>query len=116
MDDLIIYSSFLLLGVLISAISQAMLKKESTKDHESVSKEYLNFYVIFAYVLFIGTTFLSIFAYKVVPLSFGAVLETTSYIWITLIGVTIFKEKITKRKMIALALIIGGIVIFSLMG
>lgn len=114
MSELIIYSSILLFGVFISAISQAILKKESMKNHDSVSKEYLNFNVIFAYVLFVGTTFLSIFAYKVVPLSMGPVLEATSYIWITLIGVIVFKEVITKRRLLALALIICGIVLFSL--
>ena len=114
MIDIVAYSSLLLLGVFISAISQVMLKKEAMKKHDSVSREYLNFRVIIAYCLFLGTTFLSIFAYKVVPLSMGPVLESTSYIWITLFGVIIFREKITKRKFIALTLIVFGIIIFSL--
>lgn len=114
MSELIVYSAVLLLGVFISAISQAILKKESMKEHSSVSKEYLNPNVIFAYLLFFGTTFLSIFAYKVVPLSMGPVLEATSYIWITIIGVLMFKEIITKRRLLALVLIIAGIVIFSI--
>ena len=114
MSELIFYSIILLIGVFISAISQAILKKESLKKHDSVSKEYLNVNVIIAYVLFVGTTFLSIYAYKVVPLSMGPVLESTSYIWITLIGVLIFKEIITKRKMFAIIMIIAGISIFSL--
>ena len=114
MSELIIYSGILLLGVLISAISQVILKKESMKKHDSVTGDYLNINVIFAYVLFIGTTFLSIIAYKVVPLSMGPVLEATSYIWITIFGVVIFKETITKRRLLALSLIIGGIILFSI--
>ena len=113
MSELILYSSVLLLGVFIAAVSQVILKKESMKTHDSVSREYLNFNVIFAYALFVGTTFLSIIAYKVVPLSMGPVLEATSYIWITIFGVFIFKETITKRRLLALFLIICGIVIFS---
>lgn len=113
MSELILYSCILLLGVFISSISQVILKKESMKSHESLSKEYTNPRVVFAYVLFVGTTFIAIFAYKVVPLSMGPILEATSYIWIALFGVLIFKEKITKTRYLALALIITGIVIFS---
>ena len=114
--DLIIYTSILLLGVFISAISQVILKKEAISQHDSVSGEYLNFRVMFAYALFVGTTFLCIIAYKVVPLSMGPVLESTSYVWVTIFGVTIFKEKLTKRRLVALVMIICGIIIFSLSG
>ena len=114
MSELIIYSVILLFGVFISAVSQAILKKESVKKHDSVSREYLNINVIIAYILFIVTTFLSIYAYKVVPLSMGPVLESTSYIWITIIGVVFFKEVITRRRLFALILIVGGIIIFSI--
>ena len=114
MSELIIYSGILLFGVFISAVSQVILKKESMVAHESVSKEYLNFKVIFAYILFVGTTLLCILAYKVVPLSMGPVLEATSYIWITLFGLLIFKEKFTKSRFLALVMIICGIILFSI--
>ncbi len=113
MPELIIYSGILLLGVFISAISQVILKKESMKSHDSISKDYLNVNVIIAYILFIGTTLLSIVAYKVVPLSMGPVLEATSYLWITIFGVFIFKETITRRRVLALVLVLCGIVLFS---
>ena len=114
MSELIIYSSVLLIGVFIAAVSQVILKKESMVEHESLSKEYMNTKVVFAYVLFVGTTFLSIFAYKVVPLSMGPILEATSYIWITVFGVFIFKEVITKIRLLALILILCGIIVFSI--
>ena len=72
--------------------------------------------VISAYTIFVLATFLSVFAYKVVPLSMGPILEATSYIYITIFGVTIFKEKLTKRKVIALITIIAGIVVYSTLG
>ena len=103
----------LLFGVFISAVSQVILKKEAMRDHESLTKEYMNPRVIFAYVLFIGTTLLCIIAYRVVPLSMGPVLEATSYIWVTIFGVLIFKEKITRRRLLALIIILSGIVLFS---
>ena len=72
--------------------------------------------VISAYTIFVVATFLGVFAYKVVPLSMGPILEATSYIYITIFGVMIFKERLTKRKLIALITIIVGIVVYSVFG
>ena len=115
-STVIAYSCVLLLGVFISAISQVMLKKAAMKKYDSVIKEYLNPLVIFAYVLFVGTTFLSIIAYRGIPLSMGPILEATSYIYVTIFGVIIFKEKMNLQKIIALGLIIGGIVVYAVLG
>lgn len=112
--QILLYACFILLGVFISAVSQVMLKKASQKKYDSVIKEYLNPLVVFAYVLFVGTTFLSIYAYKVVPLSMGPILEATSYFYVTFFGVKIFGEKMNKKKWIALFLIVIGIVIYAI--
>lgn len=110
----LLYSCVLLLGVFISAISQVMLKKAAMKKYDSVIKEYMNPLVVFAYVLFVGTTLLSILAYRGIPLSMGPILEATSYIYVTIFGVTIFKEKMNVRKVIALGMIIVGIVVYAI--
>lgn len=112
----LLYSCVLLAGVFISAISQVMLKKAAMNPYESKIKEYLNPLVIFAYVLFVGTTLLSILAYKGIPLSMGPILEATSYIYVTIFGVVIFKEKLNRKKLAALVLIISGIVIYAVLG
>ena len=101
----IYYSLFLLAGVFASSISQVMLKKAALKKYDSKIKEYLNPLVFFAYVIFVGTT-----------ISMGPVLEATSYIYITIWGVTIFKEKINFQKLMALVLIIIGIAVYSICG
>lgn len=109
----ILYSCVLLAGVFISAISQVMLKKAAMKSYSSRIREYLNPMVIIAYGLFVGTTLLSIIAYRGIPLSMGPILEATSYIYITFFGVKIFKEKLNVKKILALALILFGIVVYS---
>ena len=114
--EIIIYASFMLLGVFISSIAQVLLKKAAQKNYDSVIKEYLNAPVIIAYAIFFGATFLSIYAYRVVPLSMGAILEATGYIWVTIFGVTIFKEKLDGMKLSALGLILGGIAVYALWG
>ena len=111
-----VYSLVLLLGVFISSVSQVMLKKAAIKQYSSFFKEYLNPLVIFAYILFVGTTLLSIVAYKGIPLSMGPVLEATSYLYITFFGVKIFHEHISRIKVVALGLIIIGILVYTLLG
>lgn len=110
---MMLYAGILLIGVFISAVSQVMLKKAAMKTYESRIKEYLNPLVFFAYVIFVGTTFLSILAYRGIPLSMGPILEATSYIYVTIFGVTIFREKMSRKKLLALALILLGIVVYS---
>ena len=106
----------ILIGTFISSISQILLKKASQKKYSSFWAEYFNPMVIIAYTMFVGTTFLSILAYRGIPLSLGPVLESTGYIYITIFGVLIFNEKVNIKKIIALALIIVGIWIYSFYG
>ena len=110
------YACILLLGVFISAVSQVMLKKAAMRQYDSGLREYLNPLVIFAYVLFVGTTLLSILAYRGIPLSLGPVLEATSYLYVTFFGVVIFHEKLNRKKLVALVFIISGILVSALWG
>ena len=112
-DKVFFFVFFILIGTFISSAAQVLLKKAAMKDHCSVKDEYLNKNVIIAYITFVLATFLSIYAYKGIPLSMGAVLESTSYLYITIFGAYFFKEKITMRKVVAIAFIISGIIIYS---
>ena len=109
-------AALLLIGVLISAISQVLLKKAAMKKYRTPILEYLNPMVIGAYALFFGTTFLSVLAYRGIPLSLGPVLESTSYFYVMFFGVTIFKEKINAKKILALGCIVAGILVYSFFG
>lgn len=109
-----VYALIYLVGVFISSVSQVVLKKSSGKKYDNPIREYLNAPVIIAYSIFFLATLLSIYAYKGIPLSMGPVLEATGYIFVTVFGVTIFKETVTLKKAIALLFIIGGICVYSL--
>ena len=115
-DKVLFYASFILLGTLISSVAQVLLKKAAIQEHCSVKDEYFNKYVVVAYGIFVLATFLSIYAYKGIPLSMGAVLESTSYLYITIFGAYFFKEKITLQKVVALIFIVFGIIIYSCFG
>ena len=103
------YVVILLISVFIASLSQVMLKKSAQKNYKRTIDEYLNPFVMGAYGLFIVTTFLSVLAYRKVPLSMGALLETTSYLYVTIFGVKVFGEKINRQKLVGLFLIMLGI-------
>ncbi len=110
---LLFFSLFMLISVFISSLAQVLLKKEAIEEHENVIKEYVNPRVIIAYSVFLVATFITIYAYKGVPLSLGPILEATGYIYATVFGVKFFGEKVSKRKIVSLGLIIIGIVVFA---
>lgn len=110
------YIILLLVSVWIGSISQVLLKKAAMRQYSSVVREYLNPKVMAGYVLFALTSFLSVMAYKGVPLSMGPVLEATGYIHVAVFGNVFFGEKLNARKMAALALIIIGVIVSSVYG
>lgn len=114
--QLLLYVALMLFGVFLGSVSQVMLKKAALKTYSSKLKEYLNPLVITAYVIFAGTTLISVYAYRVVPLSLGPILEATSYIYVTIFGITIFGEAINVRKICGLLLILVGIGTYALFG
>ena len=86
------------------------------RPRESRIQEYVDPLVIAACILFVGCTLVTVIAYRGIPLSLGPVLEATSYVYVTAFGVWIFKEKLDRRKLVALALILGGIFIYAFFG
>lgn len=115
-SEVLLYAGINLLGVFVSAISQVLLKKSAMREHESALREYLNPLVVFAYALFVVSTLLSVVAYRGIPLSMGPILEATGYIYVTVFGVLVFRERVDARKLVALVLIVAGIAIYSLAG
>lgn len=99
-DKVFFYASFILVGTFISSAAQILLKKAAMREHCSVKDEYLNKNVIIAYITFVLATFLSIYAYKGIPLSMGAVLESTSYLYITIFGAYFLKRELLCKKLL----------------
>ena len=108
------YILIFLCSVLISSISQVLLKSSANKEHGNALKEYLNPKVIIAYVMFFLETLITILAYKYVPLSMGGILESSGYIFVAVLSYIFLHEKISKRKMLGLAVILLGILVFNL--
>ena len=109
-----IYILIFLCSVFISSVSQVLLKSSANRRHSSVLGEYLNIKVIVAYTMFFGSTLITILAYRYVPLSLGGILESTGYIFVAVLSYLFLHEKISKRKMTGLGMILIGIIVFNL--
>lgn len=108
------YLLLYLSSLFLAAFSQVLLKKAALRPHTSILAEYTDWRVLLGYLLFFSCTLLTILAYRGIPLSLGPVLETTSYLYVTVFGVTIFHEKLNRKKILALALIVCGVLLYSL--
>ena len=51
-------------------------------------------------------------AYQWIPLSIGPVLESTGYIFVSVLGYIFLKEKMGRKKMFGMVMILIGILIF----
>lgn len=113
-SNIILYSAIYLLGVIISSFSQILLKKSANREEQSFIKQYLNVRVIIAYGMFFGATLLSIFAYKVIPLTLGAILGTLEYGLVAILGHFLLKENLRARQIFGILVIIAGIIVYSI--
>ena len=109
-----LYSGIMLISILISSVSQIMLKKSTQKKYPSKIKEYLNPMVIIAYGLFFGCTLITMYSLKVVPLGMAPILESAGYIFVAVLSFVFLKERFTKRQLLGMALIIIGIGVYNI--
>lgn len=114
MNELLLYIGLFLASTFISSISQIMLKISTRRQYRSRIQEYMNPLVITAYTLFLGCTFLTMYALKVVPLSMAAILEASGYIFVTVLSRIFLKEKIGRQKLAGLVVIMIGLLIYSI--
>ena len=103
----------LLVSVFISSVSQIILKTAANRTYASRIREYLNVREIISYVMFLGSTLLTMLALRYLPLSLQPILEASSYIFVSVMGYFMLKERFGKRKLIGLALILAGIFVYS---
>lgn len=103
----------ILSSILLTSLSQILLKKSTEKKYNNIIREYLNLNVIFAYGMFFVTMFLNIIALKYITLKSMQVFMALSYFCVLILSRFILNEKITRKKLIGNIIIIIGIIIFN---
>lgn len=102
------------ISVTIASLSQVLLKKSSMKKYPSFIREYLNPYVIIGYMMLLGSMMITIYVFKQLPFMSIPIIESLGYVLVLIFGLLFFGEKITKRKLIGMIVIIAGIIIYNI--
>lgn len=101
-----------LMSVVIASFSQIMLKLAAGKTYSSKIREYLNVYVISGYGMLFISMVLTIVAYSHLSYLSVPVVEAVGYVLVPVLSYLIFKEKLSKRKVLGIGFILLGIVIY----
>lgn len=109
-----IHLTILIIALLISSFSQILLKKSAQKTYPSIIREYVNLYVICGYGMMFLSMFLTIFSYSGLDFTNVQIVEALGYVVVLILSYFFFKEKITKRKLIGMTFILGGIIVYYL--
>lgn len=104
-----------IISALIAVVSQMMLKQSARKEHANWWREYINVWVIGGYGLMVVSLIINLIAIHMGILAQEvSIIECINYLLIPLAAWMVFKEPITKRKMLAIGVIMVGVVVFFL--
>ncbi len=111
-----IFFFLMIISQFVASTSQVLLKKSAEREHGSFIKEYVNPWVIGGYSLLVISMIISIFCYKGLGYMGVVVIEPIGYVIVMFFSRIFFKEKITRRKILGMLLIVGGIAVFYGLG
>ena len=114
MNEVSTYSLIMLVGVFFASCSQILLKKSADKRYKNILAEYLNIRVIVAYTLFFVSAFVGMYVLRYIPLSLAPIIESSTYVYVAVLSYFILKEKMSKRNLFGIGLIITGTILFVL--
>lgn len=104
-----IYLVLFILSILIASFSQIILKKGASKKNI-----YINRYTIIGYGFMLLSTILTLVGYKGTSLTMSGILQSLSFVFVPLFSFLFLKEKVNKKTMLGIAVIIVGIIVFSI--
>lgn len=107
------YVALVILSVFAAACAQMLLKQGARQGYSTFIRQYLNVWVVSGYAIMGGAMLLNIFCLsRGVMVKEVSIIESLSYLFVPLMSWIFFKEKITWRKVVAVAIIMVGVIIF----
>ncbi len=106
-----------ILAAFITALSQILLKRQANiteSEKKGFFSKFLNIRVILSYGLLFSTLVINQVALIYVPVSVMPCITATSFVWVFVLGIIILKEKVSKRRLLGVAIIITGVIISRL--
>lgn len=102
-----------LFNIFVAGAAQMLLKKSAMTKHPSFIQEYLNPWVVGGYSLMMFSLVSNIFAMNHgILLKEVGTLEACGYLFVPILSYFFYKERINLKKVIAIALVLTGVVIF----
>lgn len=109
------YYVLVILSVFAAACAQMLLKQGARQSYIGFWRQYLNLWVISGYAIMVCSLGLNIFCMsRGVQVKEVSIIESLGYLFVPCLAFLLFREKITWRKAVSIAIIIGGVVIFFL--
>ena len=112
MNKFVLNILIMVLGVAIAGLAQLLLKSAAQKTYQHWIYQYLNIRVIIGYSVMVLSTLCTVLAYRVIPLSVAPACEAFGQVVVASLSWIILKEKMNRRKIIGLVVIVVGICIF----
>ena len=107
------YYIIVISSVFLAACAQMLLKQGARQQYATWWRQYVNGWVISGYVIMFGTMVMNIFAMsRGVQIKELSIIESMSYLFVPTLSFILFKEKLTWRKIFAIAIIITGVIVF----
>ena len=109
------YYMLCVFSVFSAACAQMLLKQGARKQYPSFLRQYLNPWVMGGYAIMGSSLLLNVFcmSHGVLIKELGGI-ESLSYLFVPLLSLLFFKERITWRKAGAIAVIMAWVVVFFL--
>ena len=103
------------ISALIGVVSQMMLKHSARLSHASWWREYVNVWVIGGYILMVLSLVVNLQAIHMGVLAQEvSIIECINYLLVPVAAWIVFAEPITRRKAVAIGVILIGVVVFFL--
>ena len=110
-----IYGLIALVVVAIAAGAQMLLKQGARQGYTPWWRQYLNPWVISGYTIMFASMVANIWClHQGLQLKDLSIIESMAYFFVPALSWLIFREPITRRKAVAIAIIIIGVIVFFL--
>lgn len=107
------YYILVILSVFSAACAQMLLKQGARKKYIGFWRQYLNPWVIGGYAIMACSLVMNIWCMSNgVQVKEVSVIESMSYLFVPVLAFVLFKEKLSARKVCAIAIIISGVILF----
>lgn len=103
----------MMLSVFLASIAQIPLKKSAIRSENIDARYFVNVNTATGYAMMFIASLLSFWSIRKLGIQTAAMIETTGYVYVIIIGRFVFKERFTIRSLLACAFIIGGIIIYA---